>query len=200
MKNKNNINRLAFASFILLIITMLIMPEIAEARRGGFGGFRGSRGFSRSTQSMKSTKPSTFKAAPRSRTSFGGTRMSSTQAKAKYGTPRRVQQTVGKNGQGAQQRYNINHYGGYSSGLMTGYMVGHTSLLWLTPFHPAFYYTRPQYVENPDGSIDVYPPTISAIKIIMGIILLMMLIWFIRTLFQKRKSISEEEPPKSSFS
>ncbi len=196
MKGKIRTTRLLGLVFLLFSVMAITMPDIAEARRGGsFGGFRSFR--SRPSLVQKGRGKSFSNQSPKSRTSFGGTRMTSQQAKAKYGTPRKVQQTVGKNSSGASQVYNMHHYGGYSSGLMTGYMMGHTSALWLFPFHPAFYYSQPHYVENPDGTIDVYPPTLSFGRILIGLILLFAIARFVFRIIAKASK--SRQAKQSSF-
>lgn len=201
MKVKTNIARFLGVAFLLFVTMMFVLPEFAEARRGGRGSFGGSRSLKSKPSQVQQNRTNSFsRPAAKSRTSFGGARMTSQQAKAKYGTPRKVEQTVGKNSNGGSQVYNMHHYGGFSSGLMTGYMMGHTSMLWMMPFHPAFYYSRPQYVENADGTIDVYPPTLSFTKIIMGLILLGIVVWIIRRLVIRARGGGTKNQSASSFS
>jgi len=202
MKRILNYKRLLGVCAVLLLVSIFVLPDFAEARRGGsFGGSRGG--------SVRQSKPPTNQqarqpaAAQRStgKTSFGGNRITNQQATAKYGTPRRTETTTGTNAQGGAQTYNVNHYGGYSSGLMTGYMLGHTTMLWMMPFHPAFYYSRPYYVENEDGSVDVYPHTISFARIIIGLIVLLIVVAIIRAAIRRFRGRSQISKPKfSSFS
>lgn len=164
-------------------------------RGGGFGGSRRSFGGSRrSSSSRRSTSPSsraksTPKASPKA-PSFGGNRMSSSQAKQKYGVPTKTQPVTKASASGQQTKYVMNHYGGYSSGLMTGYMMGSTSMMWMMPFHPAFYYSRPNYVENADGTVSVYPPTFSWGKLFITLIIIGVIVYFVRNYF-KNKNRSE---------
>jgi cbb3-type cytochrome oxidase subunit 3 len=44
-------------------------------------------------------------------------------------------------------------------GFMMGYMLGAIPWYWSMPFHPAYYYSRPATVVNPDGTTAVYPGT-----------------------------------------
>lgn len=207
MKKALFANKLAALFLIAFTVFVFLSPEFAEARRGG--SFGGSRGFGRSSRSAprssffnskSSSSKKSFSSPSRSRSSFGGTRMSSQQAKMKYGTPRKVQaQKIYKNG--VATNYRFNNYGGYSSGLMTGYMMGHTSWMWSMPFHPAFYYSRPVVVNNPDGTVDVYPPSFSFMKLIIGLIFLLVIFLIIRSFIRKLKGNSSGGiSNKSSFS
>jgi hypothetical protein len=172
--------------------------EKLDLRRGGrgFGGsrrsFGGSRSKSRSTPKRSASRAkSTPKASPK-RPSFGGNRMSSKQAKQKYGVPTKTQPVTKASATGQQTNYVMHHYGGYSSGLMTGYMMGHTSMLWMMPFHPAFYYSRPNYVENADGTVSVYPPTFSFSKLLMTLIVIGIVVYFIRNYFRKKNQSNSD--------
>ena len=161
-------------------------------RGGGFGGsrrsFGGSRRSTRSTPKRSTSRAkSTPKASPK-RPSFGGNRMSSKQAKQKYGVPTKTQNVTKSSATGQQTQYVMHSYGGYSSGLMTGYMLGHTLMLWMRPFHPAFYSSRPYYAENPDGTVAVYPPTFSFGKLFMTLLVIGILVYLIRNYFRKRKN------------
>lgn len=192
MKKLNKI-RTFIGFFVILFATIVfLLPEIAEARRGGrsFGG-------SRSFRPQQSTSPRSFNTQRQQRvTSFGGTRITKQQAQAKYGIPKKVDQTTKVDPNGIQRTYNIHHYDGYASGLMTGYLMGHTSWLWMMPFHPAFYYSRPYYVQNEDGSVDVYPPTLSFTKILLGLIFFAFIFWLISKFIAKRRS---QKIGRSSF-
>ncbi len=178
------------ASFVAIFVAMFFLPDIAEARRGGGRSFGGSR---RSTNTYKSkrtptkTRTSKPRTTQKNPTSFGGKRLNSSQAyTSKYGTPRKsTPQTVTTGGQ--SQRYVMNSYGGYGSGLMTGYVMGSTSWLWFTPFHPAFYYSRPYYNTNQDGTIGVYPPTFSIGKVFVTIILAAVVFFIIYAIIKNRK-------------
>ncbi|MCX8055292.1 MAG: hypothetical protein N3A67_06470 [Ignavibacteria bacterium] len=189
MKTYVNIIRFLGIIIILFVLKLFLLPDFAEARRGGGGrSFGGSRSFKpRTTQTVK---PQTSNFPRQQRTSsFGGTRISKEQAKAKYGIPKKVEQTKRVDANGNQRTYNIHNYDGYANGLMTGYLMGHTSWLWMMPFHPAFYYSKPYYVENEDGSIDVYPPTFSVVKLFIGIAIFSFVLWLLyKVVSSNRKS------------
>jgi len=193
-------NRYLVLLMTFVVVFFFIAPEFLEARggRGGFRSFGGSRSRTFSTPSNKSVKPPVTRSTQRQTTSFGGKRLASgNEYRAKYGQPRKVSQP----GQtpGVPANYRINQYGGFSNGLMMGYLMGHTSWLWFLPFHPAFYYTRPQYVENPDGTVDVYPPTFDWGKLFITLIIVGAIIYFIVRAIQRRK-LSARASSQSSFS
>ena len=199
MKIKNFF--IAFLAVSLLWI--LIYPDILEARGGR--GFGGSRSFGRSrsfggsrsyTRSRSYSSPATRQSvAPR--TSFGGTRLSSSQQyTSRYGTPRKT--IPAGTMSGVPRNYVVNDYGGFGSGLMMGYMMGHTSWMWSMPFHPAFYYGRPHYVENPDGTMSVYPPTFSFTKLIFTILIIGAIIYIIYVIIRNRRRANYYS--QSSFS
>ena len=164
-------------------------------RRGGFGGRRRSFGGrkkssnrsksnsrSRSRSSKPAVKPS------KNRPSFGGKRMTPSAAKKKYGTPRKTEKVTSKNAQGVNTNYTVNHYGGYGSGLMMGYMMGSSMWYWSMPFHPAFYYGRPAYVENADGTMGVYPPTFSFSKLLFTLLIIGVVVFIARKMFFSKSS------------
>lgn len=166
-----------------------------ELRRGGSFGGRRSFGRSRSRSRSKSfggsrsknrrsnySRNKTLNHSPK-RPSFGGKRMKPADARKKYGTPRKSTPVTQKSGSGASTNYVMHSYGGYGSGLMTGYMMGTSSWMWFTPFHPAFYYSRPIYVTNEDGSVGVYPPTFSWSRIFFIVMIIGVIVWY----FQKRR-------------
>ena len=200
MNKKNKIVK--FFGIVILVFTLflLVAPDTVDARRGGFGGrrsFGGSR--SRTYKKPRTTKPKSSLGSKRTMkpntpsakaaSSFGGKRLTNSKAyTSKYGTPRKTtNQTITRNG--VSQNYVMHSYGGYGSGLMTGYMMGTTSLLWMMPFHPAFYYSRPYYVDNPDGTVGVYPPTFSWSKLFFTIIIIAVIIYIIRVMFRSKKNI-----------
>jgi hypothetical protein len=163
-----------FAILGIFLIAFLLMSEVAEARRSGGSRGGGSFGGSRRSYSQPRSAPRSF-SSPRQRTStprqtqtvkprtsFGGTRLSSGQAYRKsYGIPRRTEQVRVPNQAANSPGVTAHYYGGMGDRFMMGYMMGSTSWLWFTPFHPAFYYSRPHVVENSDGTREVYPPTFS---------------------------------------
>jgi len=166
------------AVFVMLFTT--IAPDMSSQRRGGsFGGSRssgrsyssprsspsggGSFGSSRSS-APRSGSPSSS-SAPRSstsipRNSFGGSRLNSSRDyTSQYGTPRQVQKQAVPNGAGGTSNYVVNRYGGMGDGFMMGYMMGSIPWYFSMPFHPAYYYSRPVTVANPDGTTGIYPGT-----------------------------------------
>jgi len=214
MEAKNRLTKIIGIFILVMTLMIFLAPDVAEARRGGgFGGFGRSRSFggsrSRSYQTPRSTRPrssfgnrgtTTPRATPSSRaaSSFGGRRLDggAKQYTSKYGAPRKTSsQTITRNG--VSQNYVMHSYGGYGSSLMTGYMMGTTSMMWMMPFHPAFYYSRPYYVDNPDGTVGVYPPTFNWSKLFFTIIILAVIIYIIRTVIRNRKNNNYSQ---SSFS
>lgn len=170
-------------------------------RSRGFGGSRRSFGGSRRSSTPKSRPSRSARTAPRTSPkapSFGGSRISSQQAKQRYGVPTKTSTVNSKSATGQNTQYVMHHYGGYSTGLMTGYMMGTTSWMWMMPFHPAFYYSRPNYVENPDGTVSVYPPTFSFGKMLMTILIIGVIIYFVRNFF-RRNSNSNNSTNQGSF-
>ncbi len=131
-----------------------------------------TKGLQQPTQQRKVQQPrSSFggqrtKAAsvPRQRSiasSFGGKRLESGQIyRKRYGVPRKVER-VSLPSSAGKQPVQLNYYGGMSDQFMLGYLMGSAPWYWSLPFHPAFYYSRPYIVENPDGSVEVYPGTFS---------------------------------------
>ena len=173
--------------------------ELVDARRGGGGRRGGSIGGSRRSRSSgtnRSTRTTRTQTDPKKTPSFGGNRMTQAQATKKYGTPRKTETMVGKNAAGQNVSYSVNRYGGYGSGLMTGYMMGSVPFMWSMPFHPAFYYSRPTYVTNPDGTIAVYPPTFSFGKLLFTLLIIAAIIFIIRRIIKARRSRADSQ---SSF-
>lgn len=198
-----------FLTFIVVtLMWMFIAPDILDARRGSRGGsrsFGGSRkskstktyNKSKSTPAKKSTSAARRNTGPKP--SFGGTRMNSSKDYTKkYGTPRKTETKTMRNAQGRQQNYVMHSYGGYGSGLMTGYMMGATPFLWSMPFHPAFYYSRPYYINNPDGTIGVYPPTFSWSKLFFTIIIVAIIVYIIYVIIRNKKRKAQSDN-QSSF-
>jgi len=172
--------------------------EFIEARRGGRGG--GSFGRSRSSapprtqQAPRASRSSSLPSNPAKTPSFGGKRITKEQATAKYGVPRRTSEVVTNNQLGQQMNYRLNDYGGFSSGLMYGYMMGNMAW-WMTI--PAFFYSKPVYAENPDGTVDVYPPTFDFGKFLVTLIVVFAIIYLIRAIIFSRKNSRERQ--QSSF-
>lgn len=177
------------------------LTEFIEARRGGGGGRSGgSFGRSRSSAQPRNQQParaqrsSSLPSNPAKTPSFGGKRITKEQAIAKYGVPRRTSEVVANNQLGQQMNYRLNDYGGFSSGLMYGYMMGNM-VWWMTI--PAFFYSKPVYAENSDGSVDVYPPTFDFGKLLVTLIILFAIIYIIRAIIFSRKNSRETQ--QSSF-
>ena len=206
MRTHLNFSRFFGVFVVAFLLSIFLLPDYAEARRGSFGGSR-SFGRSRSFSTPKRTstpKPRSSFGTNRSttnapRSSFGGSRMTKAQAQAKYGTPRKVETRSFRDANGVAQNYNVHHYNGFGSSFMTGYLMGSTPFMWMTPFHPAFYFSRPVYVQNANGTIDVYPPTFSFFKLLIGLVVLGVIVLIIRALIKRargRSSIGSQ----SSFS
>lgn len=167
--------------------------EFIEARRGGgsrsFGGRSSRSSRSRSNKKSFGNKRSSSKsnlkpAAPAKKPSFGGTRMSASQAKAKYGTPRKTSTVSAKNSLGNNTQYRVNNYGGFSSGLMMGYMTGQmTSMMWMG----SLFYSRPVYVTNENGMTSVYPPTFSFTRLLIFLIVIYVVYRIIKAIVKSRK-------------
>lgn len=175
----------------IVLVALFVMHDIAEARGGrSFGGSR--RSFSRPksggglfSKPRRQTSPLSKRqqtsplsqrqqtSTSRPRTSFGGTRLSSGQDYRKsYGTPRKSEPVRMAGQTAGSPRYVAHYYGGMGDRFMTGYMMGATSMWWYTPFHPAFYYSRPYIVHNTDGTQEVYPPTFSFSKVLLAIVII----------------------------
>lgn len=209
------------AVFIMAALAFLILPEIAEARRGGrsFGGSR------RSFRSPKKSRGSSFgKKSTRSRSrtsakslrnqtptqrmsSFGGKKLNDKkQYTGTYGAPKKTSTksipVTNSSGVTTQQNYRFHSYGGmgFGSGYMMGYVMGSVPFYWSTPFHPAFYYSAPEYHENKDGSVDVYPGTFKVGKLFVGIIIIGGLVFVLYRIFFKRKKYEEYGKASGSFS
>lgn len=163
----------------LAALVLMIIPSDAFAQRRGGGSFGGSRGRgfsaprssprgsfggSRGSSPSRATPPrsggaSRFGNAPTMRNSFGGSRLNnSSDYVGRYGAPRATERTTMRGANGTTN-YTINRYGGMGDGFMMGYMLGSIPWYWSMPFHPAYYYSRPATVLNPDGSTAVYPGT-----------------------------------------
>ncbi|MBI5324862.1 MAG: hypothetical protein HZB41_06260 [Ignavibacteriae bacterium] len=204
----------------LLLLTsvaiLLLAPDIAEAR-GSFGGRGFGRSFGRSfggrsfrrsaprssfgRQRSMATNPARMTPSERAASSFGGRRLNTSgDYTAKYGVPRKTQPFTGTGGAGMRQNYVIHNYGGYGNGLMMGYMMGHTSWMWMMPFHPAFYYSRPYYVDNPNGTVSVYPPTFDWGKLFFTILIAGAIIYIIYSIIRNKRRMRQGYSSQSSFS
>ncbi len=218
MKN-NSASTNGFLLILLTIFTFVLSPVIADAKgsfggsRGGsrsFGGSRGggsSFGSSRSKSYSRPSAPSSSYNRPSStpsrsystpRSSFGGNRMNSGQDYTRsYGIPRQSTPMSLRNNQGVNQNYVVHNYGGRGDGFMMGYMMGSIPFMWHTPFHPAYYYSRPSYVTNPDGTVEVYPPTFSYMTLFFTIVIIGGIVLLVVVAIRRRRMYSESN---SSFS
>ncbi len=206
MKNKTIYN-IAAAAFLMLILSLFIAPDIAEARRGrSFGGSRRSRSYSRPrNRSFSRQSPAARSRAniQRQKTtpSFGGKRITRAEAQKKYGVPRRTSSYTGKNEYGQSQKYILNHYsGGYTGTLMQNYMAHRIPyyMMWM-PWTGAFWYTRPQYVPMPDGTIQVYPPTFNYSKVLFAVVLTFVLIFYLYRKIKGPRRMASNDTSTSSF-
>jgi hypothetical protein len=192
------------------IIISMIFPDILDARGGfrGGGGFRsfgGSRPRSFSTPSRKPSVNQRSTNVPRSTTtqrqatSFGGKRLSSgNEYRSKYGTPRKT--IPAGQTQGVPKNYVVHQYNGYGNGLMMGYLMGQSTWMWSMPFHGAFYYSRPQYVQNPDGTIEVYPPTFDWGRVFITVLIAGAIIYIIYIIIRNLRRRKNAGYSQSSFS
>jgi uncharacterized membrane protein len=84
-----------------------------------------------------------------------------------------------------------------------GYLLGQTSWLWFTPFHPAFYYTQPYYVPRPDGTVEYYPPTFSMAKLLFVLIVIGVIVFIgwvmVRSYRMRRGMMGARDLSRSSF-
>lgn len=179
---------------IALGLTLFFTEADAQRRGGGsFGGFRrSSPSFAPSrpaspsfggSRSMTSPAPSSMQ---RNGSSFGGSRAMAPAAanyQRSYGIPR---QSTPMTLPGRSSPYMVHSYGGYTDGLMMGYLMGRTSAMWYMPFHPAFYYSPPVYVTNPNGAMEVYPPTFSFFRLFLGLAIFGAIIWLVMRLVRRR--------------
>ena len=161
------LHRFGLIAVLAALVLMIVSLDAFAQRRGGgsFGGSRG-RGYS-APRSSRATPPrsgrdggaSRFGNAPTTRNSFGGSRLNTSgDYVGRYGAPRATERRTmaGANG---NTNYTINRYGGMGDGFMMGYMLGSIPWYWSMPFHPAYYFSRPATVVNPDGTTAVYPGT-----------------------------------------
>lgn len=217
-KMKNPFKKSSFKAFLLItaFLSLLVFEAADAQRRGGgsFGGRRGGGSFGRSrpaptyrTQPRTTTPrsmPRTTTTRPqvtKPRTSFGGTRLSSpTSYTQRYGTPRRTQTVTRQNAQGQPQNYVVHQYGGMGDRFMTGYMMGSIPWMWSMPFHPAFYYSRPQEYQRPDGSVEVYPPTFSWGKFFFTMLVIAGIIYVLYAILRSKKRAQMSNMSRSSFS
>lgn len=206
------VRRILGVAVVSILALFLVFSEAdAQRRRGGFGGgsFGGSRSYAPSRPALpnsggsfggsRSMSPSP--SSGMSRGSFGGARPQSAIAgsnyRRSYGIPR---QSTPMTVPGASSPYMVHSYGGYGDGLMAGYLMGRTSMMWSMPFHPAFYYSRPVYVTNPNGTMEVYPPTFSFFRFFMGLFIIGGIVFFVVWLIRRRNNSGGYEMSQSSFS
>lgn len=104
-----------------------------------------------------------------------------------YGVPRRQEVRTIPTPEG-QRNVIVHSYGGYSDGLLMGYLLGQTSWLWFTPFHPAFYYSQPYYVQRPDGTVEYFPPTFSLAKLMFVLIVVGTIVFIVWVIIRNRRA------------
>lgn len=198
---------LKFSAIILIILSLLIAePLDSFAKKNSFGGSRsrpssspsmnkpsGSFGGSRQSQpamnqnTNRNTNVGTASSfgGTKATSSFSGKRMnSSSEYTNKYGTPRKTM--TSRDNPNIQSNYVVNSYGGMSDGFMMGYLMGATPWYWSMPFHPAYYYSRPHYVQNPDGTVGVYPPTFSFMSLLTTLLVVGVIFFIIAYLIRRR--------------
>lgn len=216
--HKKSVTKALVISVLLVLLGSFFLTPLLEAQRRSFGGSRGggslggsrspsyapNRGPSSSPYSSPSRTPATPQSAPRS--SFGGSRAGATYSGAagasaassyrkSYGVPR---QSTPVQVPGSSTPYIVHNYGGFSNGLMMGYLMGHTSMMWSTPFHPAFYYSRPTIIHNADGTVEAYPPTFSFFKLFITLTIFALIVWLIVRLIRRRRAYNDDYS-QSSF-
>ena len=209
---------------------LMIMPldMLAQRRGGSFGGSRrsfsaprssprssprggGSFGGSRRSPSSPTTRPYSSRPTTRqstqtpvsTRNTFGGSRLNSSgDYTSRYGVPRKTERTTipGANG---GQNYVVNRYGGMGDGFMMGYLMGSIPWYYSMPFHPAFYFSRPYTVMNPDGTTSVYPGTFSWGTLLFVLLLVgggafILYVWLRRK--RQRRQLGGVDMSRSSFS
>ncbi|MCX7909914.1 MAG: hypothetical protein N2560_10435 [Ignavibacteria bacterium] len=204
-------------SISLLLFSFPIDLLFAKGGKGSFGGtrsysrsfggtksFGGTRSFRNPSSSPRYSTPMRSYNNPQTR-SFGGSATSiynRSQIQSKYGVPRKVLTPREIPNLPANAR--VYDYGDFASGLMMGYLMGHTSWLWALPFHPAFYYSQPIKVVNEDGTVTYYPPTFDTGKFLMTLIIAGSIAFIIIRAIRRKKGIlpktSKMDLSRSSFS
>ncbi len=204
---------LAHLALVCAALAVVVVDATAHPRGGSFGGVRGgSRGYS---MPRSASPPSSFggrrsTSVPRATPppqSFGGYRSSSPQSSGRvgilpraigtplstpdnyrrsYGIPRRQETRTITTPEG-QRNVIVHSYGGYGDGLLMGYLMGQTSWLWFTPFHPAFYYTQPYYAPGPNGTVEYYPPTFSLAKVLFVLVVIGALVFIAWVVIRNRR-------------
>lgn len=216
---------------LLLAVFMWVIPTdtLAQRRGGSFGGSRSSgRSFSspRSGGSFggrRSAPSSAPRSAPRSGSSsrgsnyspsrpterntntFGGARINRPQDyTSRYGTPR-AQSRESFRTNGTTTNYVVNRYGGMGDGFMMGYLMGSIPWYYHMPFHPAYYYSHPTTVVNPDGTTGVYPGTFQFGTLFFTLLIVGALCFIIYVIIRNRRRrvqgySSMQDGSQSSFS
>lgn len=206
--------------FLAIMLMLFYFPFDTFSNKGGRGSFGGTRSSVRSFGGTKSfggirtyrtptTQPRYPTSTQRFNTpqtrSFGGSATSflnKSYIQSKYGAPRRV--LTPKELPNLPSNVRVYDYGNFASGLMMGYLMGHTTWLWYLPFHPAFYYTEPVKVVNEDGTITYYPPTFDSSKFLTTLILIGSIGFIIYQLIKRRRAAGILNKPldlsRSSFS
>lgn len=209
---------LATIAMIVVVGITIVTDTIAQKRSSSFGGSRSaSRSYSapltmppssfggtRSYSTARATPPTSF---GRTRTAepspFGAAQRAAPAAPLpravgtplatgenyyrSYGIPRRQEVRTIPTPEG-QRNVIVHSYGGYSDGLLMGYLLGQTSWLWFTPFHPAFYYSQPYYVQRPDGTVEYFPPTFSLAKLIFVLIVIGAIVFIVWVIIRNRRA------------
>lgn len=203
--------RLSSIIAVLLIVVLSIAEPLDTLAGKSFGGrrsFGGSRSSGRSFSSpsrpsssfggSRSTSPYS---APRQMSpsggpsSFGGTRLGSREQYTRsYGVPRSSEQRMISNSDGSQTRTVVHNYGGVGDGFAMGYLMGNAPFWWSTPFHPAFYYSRPQYYHNPNGTVEVYPGRFSFSSVVMVVIIVGSVAFIGYRIIRNRRRGRENQP------
>jgi hypothetical protein len=190
------------ATLVALFLSVFPLDAVAGRSRGSFGGSRrsysaprsgGGGSFGRSRSSSPSRSYSTPRTGSRSTTttsrnnSFGGSRLNTSKDyTSRYGTPRQTQRQTVPNGAGSTN-YVVNRYGGMGDGFMMGYMMGSIPWYFSMPFHPAFYYSRPSTVVNPDGTTGIYPGTFQWGTLLLTLVIAGAIIYVIYVVVKARR-------------
>ncbi|GAB1429879.1 hypothetical protein MASR2M18_07120 [Ignavibacteria bacterium] len=160
-------------------------PRQSQSPSSSFGGSRSTSPYSAPRQMSPSGGPS----------SFGGTRLGSREQYTRsYGVPRSSEQRMISNSDGSQTRTVVHNYGGVGDGFAMGYLMGNAPFWWSTPFHPAFYYSRPQYYHNPNGTVEVYPGRFSFSSVVMVVIIVGSVAFIGYRIIRNRRRGRENQP------
>lgn len=199
MKNNTYKNRIKSIGILYIIFGITLITSSLASQQNKIESVPPPENSNKNTIIQKAEKPKnkpikksfnepknrTNNTASHSPTFDGSILDSPTDYTSKYGEP---QKTIhGHTIPGLPANYLIMDYGGLTYNLMIDYITGNTNILWHTPFHLAFYYTKPYYVNNPDGTVSIYPPTFSIIKTSI-FVLILIIIGFAIYLIRKKQS------------